>query len=77
MQILTSERSTFRVYSCKLGCNPQKYTFLEKSDHTVRSVCTPTLVIYIKVHIYTTEEKCLAQIFNCTNRTANVHGLRY
>lgn len=30
-QISTSERSTFflRVYTCKLGCNPQKYTFLE------------------------------------------------
>lgn len=21
-----------RVYSCKLGCNPQKYTFLENGD---------------------------------------------
>lgn len=45
-----------RVYSCKLGCKPQKYTFLENSDHTVHSVCTHTLVIYIKVAIYTTKD---------------------
>lgn len=46
-----------RVYSCKLGCNPQKYTFLENGDHTVHSARTHTLVIYIKVAIYTTKEK--------------------
>lgn len=45
-----------RVYTCKLGCNPQKYTFLENGDRTVHSVCTHTPVIYIKVAIYTTEE---------------------
>lgn len=45
-----------RVYSCKLGCNPQKYTFLENSDRAVLSVRTHTLVIYIKVTIYTTKE---------------------
>lgn len=45
-----------RVYSCKLGCNPQKYTFLENGDRTIHSVCTDTRVIYIKVIIYTTKE---------------------
>lgn len=45
-----------RVYSCKLGCNPQKYTFLENGDRTGHSACTHTLVIYIKVAIYTTKE---------------------
>lgn len=67
-----------RVYSCKLGCNPQKYTFLENGDRTAhyQYVLTPP-VIYIKVVIYTTKRKCLAQIFNYTNRTANVHGFRY
>lgn len=45
-----------RVYSCKLGCNPQKYTFLENGDRTAHSACTHTPVIYIKVVIYTTQE---------------------
>lgn len=66
-----------RVYSCKLGCNPQKYTFLEIGDRTAHSVCTHTCVIYIKVIIYTKKRTRLAQIFNYTNRTANVHGFRY
>lgn len=43
-----------RVYSCKLGWNPQKYTFLENGVGTVHSVSTHTPVIYIKVAIYTT-----------------------
>lgn len=46
----------FTVYSCKLGWNPQKYTFLENGVGTVLTVCTHTLVIYIKVAIYITKE---------------------
>lgn len=66
-----------RVYSCKLGCNPQKYTFLENGDRTEHSACTHTPVIYIKVDIYTTKEKVWLKFFNYTNRTANVHGFRF
>lgn len=65
-----------RVYSCKLGCNPQKYTFLENGDRTVHSARTHTPGdIYIKVAIYTTKGKCLAQIINYTNRTAKCSWL--
>lgn len=64
-----------RVYPCKLGGNPQKYTFLKTGDGTFSMYAYPG-DIYIKVTIYITN-KCLAQIFNYTNRTASVHGFRY
>lgn len=66
-----------RVYSCKLGCNPQKYTFLENSGRTVHSARTPTPVIYIKVAIYTTKENVWLKLSIVQTEQQNVHGFRY